>query len=187
VRVLARLGVRTALVTEAVGILDPTWNVGDVMMVTDHLNLTTHEGLGTISDAGFEMFPNMRSAYDRALTDELREVVRTEKLLSARVGTSTVDLVEGVLASLQDPSYETPAQMRMLRSMGAHAVATSMAVEIIALRQLKVRTAALAHLAYRAADGEEHTLEDEVTARSDYSHMQRFLRGWIVRAHRLGD
>ena len=188
VRVLARLGVRTALVNEATGVLEPTMNVGDVMLVVDHVNLTTHDGLGKLSDDAFEMFPNMRTAYDPALNAELHEVVRTEKMLSARIGTSSaVDLVEGVYASIQDPSYETPAQMRMLRSFGAQAVGSSTALEITALRQLGVRTAALAHLAYRAAEGDQPSAEDEVTARGDNTHLQRLLRGWVVRAHRLGE
>lgn len=188
VRVLAKLGVKVGFVTESTGVIEPTWNVGDVMLVVDHVNLTTHEGLGRITDEAFEMFPNMRAAYDRTLHAELHEVVRTEKLLSARVGTNAnVDLVEGVYACLQDPSYETAAQVRMLRSIGAHAVGWNTALEVTALRQLRVRTAALSHLAYRAAEGDSSSLDDEITARSDHSHLQRLLRGWVVRASRLTD
>ena len=179
VRVLARLGIRTALLAEAAGVVEPTWNVGDVMLVVDHLNLATHEGLGSLSSAPFDPFPSIATAYDPALGSELHEVLRTEKLMSARLGTSTmVDVLEGVYANLQDPTYETAAQIAMLRAFGAHAVGSNLALEVTALRQLGVRTAAVAHLVRPAAErGRDATVNP--------THLQRLLRGWVVRAHRL--
>lgn len=185
VRTLARLGVKTILVAEAAGILEPTWNVGDLMLVVDHLNLTLHEGLGGVADQAFETFPNMRAAYDSALRDELHEVVRTENMLSARIGKNApLELVEGIYAGLPDPSYETPAQMRMLRGLGAHAVGFGTVLEVVAARQLGLRVAAISYLSYRAADGDQPSLDDEITSRSGLTHFHRLVRGWIVRAYR---
>lgn len=178
-RVLARLGIRIALVAEAAGIVEPTWHVGDVMLVLDHVNLATHEGLGTLANAPFTAFPPLATAYDVALAGELQEVVRTEKLISARLGTSTtVDVLEGVYANLQDPTYETPAQVAMLRTLGAHALGASLALEVTALRQVGVRTAAVAHLVRRAGGARDD-------AAINPTHLQKLLRGWVVRAARL--
>ncbi len=134
VRTMARLGVKAVLVTNAAGGLDPTWSPGDLMLVTDHLNMTGTTPLLGPNDATLgPRFPDMSHAYDRALAAALREVAREAR----------IPLREGIYAGLLGPSYETPAEVRMLRGLGAHAVGMSTVAEVIALRHMGVPVGAL--------------------------------------------
>ena len=107
VRTMARLGVRSVLLTNAAGGLDPTWAAGDLMVVSDHLNLTGVSPLvGPDDDDLGPRFPDMTAAYD----PELRVVVARRQAAGAGV-----PLREGVYAGLLGPQYETPAEIRMIR------------------------------------------------------------------------
>lgn len=176
VRVMARLGVACVLLTNAAGGLDPSWAAGDLMIVTDHLNLMSAnplvgpnpEGLGT-------RFPDMTNAYDPGLRLKLAAVGVREKIA----------LREGVYAGLSGPAYETPAEIRMLRLLGAQAVGMSTVPEIIALRHMRVPAAALScitNLAAGVAPGELDHAEVEATAKARRADLERLLRGWILAA-----
>ena len=176
VRTMARLGVSCVLLTNAAGGLDPTWAAGDLMIVTDHLNLMYHHPLvGKNEEALGTRFPDMTNAYDAGLRKKLVAVSATEK----------IPLREGVYAGLLGPSYETPAEIRMLRTLGAQAVGMSTVPEVIALRHMRVPAAALScitNLAAGVASGELDHSEVEATARARRDDLQRLLRGWIVEA-----
>lgn len=178
VRTMARLGVSCVLVTNAAGGLEPTWSPGDLMIVTDHLNLMYHHPLvGPNEEALGTRFPDMTNAYDAVLRASLAKVAAAEK----------IPLREGVYAGLLGPSYETPAEIRMLRVLGAQAVGMSTVPEIIALRHMRVRAAALSCITNLAAGitGEElNHAEVEETARARRADLQRLLRGWILEAGR---
>jgi len=176
VRVMARLGVSCVLVTNAAGGLDPSWAAGDLMIVTDHINLMYHHPLiGPNEDALGTRFPDMTNAYDAPLRRKLAGVSEAEKL----------PLREGVYAGLLGPSYETPAEIRMLRVLGAQAVGMSTVPEVIALRHMKVPVAALScitNLAAGVGEGELDHAEVEATAKARRADLQRLLRGWIIEA-----
>lgn len=176
VRVMARLGVSCVLVTNAAGGLDPAWAAGDLMIVTDHINLMYHHPLiGPNEEALGTRFPDMTNAYDKALRAKLGAVSEREKL----------PLREGVYAGLLGPSYETPAEIRMLRVLGAQAVGMSTVPEVIALRHMRVPVAALScitNLAAGVGSGELDHSEVEATAKARREDLQRLLRGWIVEA-----
>lgn len=178
VRTMARLGVECVLLTNAAGGLEPSWSAGDLMVVTDHLNLMYfHPLVGPNDDALGTRFPDMTTAYDPGLREALEGVARAENLA----------LRQGVYASLVGPSYETPAEIRMLRMLGAQAVGMSTVPEVIALRHMRVRTAALScitNLAAGIGGGELAHEEVELTARSRREDLQRLLRGWILAAAR---
>ncbi|MBX3185699.1 MAG: purine-nucleoside phosphorylase [Labilithrix sp.] len=178
VRVMARLGVSCVLVTNAAGGLAAGWSAGDLMIITDHLNLMYHHPLiGPNEDALGTRFPDMTNAYDVELRAQLAEVSREEKL----------PLREGVYAGLLGPSYETPAEIRMLGVLGAQAVGMSTVPEVIALRHMRVRVAALSCITNMAAGlgkGELDHQEVEETAKARRADLQRLLRGWILRAGR---
>jgi purine-nucleoside phosphorylase len=178
VRVMARLGVKCVLVTNAAGGLDPSWAAGDLMIVTDHLNLMHHHPLiGPNEDELGTRFPDMSHAYDVTLRQKLARVAENEK----------VPLREGVYAGLPGPSYETPAEVRMLRILGAQAVGMSTVPEVIALRHMRVPVAALScitNLAAGVGQGELDHSEVEATAKARRADLQRLLRGWIVEAGR---
>lgn len=133
VDVAARLGARTFVVTNAAGGLDPEFVPGDVMAITDHLNLTgTSPHLGVVRDGG-PVFQDMAGAYD----PDLRAAVR-------RIGADQgFELREGVYAGLQGPAFETPAEVRMLRTLGASAVGMSTVLEVIAARSWGMRVCGL--------------------------------------------
>ncbi|MBX3216386.1 MAG: purine-nucleoside phosphorylase [Labilithrix sp.] len=176
VRVMARLGVSCVLVTNAAGGLEAGWAAGDLMIVTDHLNLMgQHPLLGPNEDALGTRFPDMTNAYDKALRGKLAAVSAAEK----------IPLREGVYAALSGPSYETPAEIRMLRVLGAQAVGMSTVPEVIALRHMRVPVAALScitNLAAGVGEGELDHAEVEATAKARREDLQRLLRGWIVEA-----
>jgi purine-nucleoside phosphorylase len=176
VRTMARLGVRSVLLTNAAGGLEPTWSAGDLMVVTDHLNLTgTSPLVGSNDDALGCRFPDMSAAYDPELCAALIEVARA----------AGIELRQGVYAGLLGPSYETPAEVRMVRALGAQAVGMSTVLEVLALRHMGVRVGALSCITNLAAGISTHPLqhaEVEAMARSRHDAITALLSGWIARA-----
>jgi purine-nucleoside phosphorylase len=141
-RLLARLGCQAVVLTNAAGGIAADLAPGDRMLVSDHLNLTGKNPLiGVIDEALGSRFIDMGKAYDARLGELARTAARD-------VGTS---LKEGVYAGVLGPSYETPAEIRMLRAIGADAVGMSTVLEVIALRQMGVRVAAISCITNLAA------------------------------------
>ena len=124
VRVIAELGVRTLLLTNAAGGVRRTFRAGTLMLIADHLNLTGRNPLVGAVVPGDERFPDMSEPYDPALRRLARDVARERGIA----------IEEGVYAGLLGPSYETPAEVRMLERLGADAVGMSTVVEVIAAR-----------------------------------------------------
>jgi purine-nucleoside phosphorylase len=176
VRTMARLGVTSVLLTNAAGGCDASFRAGDLMVVTDHINLTTRSPLiGPNDDAVGPRFPDMTAAYDPLLREDL--VLAAQKL--------GIELRQGVYAWLTGPSYETPAEIRMLQALGVSAVGMSTVPEVIALRHMGVRTAALSCITNLAAGLSSTPLdheEVEATARSRRDDLLKLLTAWIVRA-----
>ena len=176
VRTMARLGVSTVLLTNAAGGVEPTWAAGDLMVITDHLNLAGCSPLfGENDDTIGPRFPDMTAAYDPELREMLRVVARNAQ----------IPLREGVYAWLQGPSYETPAEIRMVRGLGAQAVGMSTVPEVIALRHMGVRVGALSCITNLAAGISATPLnhkEVEETARMRRSELLALLGGWIAAA-----
>jgi purine-nucleoside phosphorylase len=129
VRVFATLGVRTLIVTNAAGGVRPTFQAGTLMLIADHLNLMFRNPLTGPVLEGEERFPDMSAAYDPALRTLAREVARE----------AGIPLEEGVYAGLLGPSYETPAEVRMLQRLGADAVGMSTVPEVVTARACGVR------------------------------------------------
>jgi purine-nucleoside phosphorylase len=173
VRTMARLGVKAVLLTNAAGGVEPTWSAGDLMLIADHLNLmATSPLLGPNDDRLGPRFPDMSHAYDEGLRATLREVAKK----------AGIALREGIYAGLLGPSYETPAEVRMIRGLGAQAVGMSTVPEVIALRHMGVAVGALSCITNLAAGitGEklDHA-EVEETARRKRGELLTLLRGWI--------
>ncbi len=125
VLLFGRLGVRIVILTNAAGGVDPTFSPGTLMVISDHLNLTGRTPLlGQNADDLGERFPDLTDAWSPRLREQLRAAGRAE----------AVDLAEGVYAGLLGPQYETPAEVLMLRSLGADAVGMSTVLECIAAR-----------------------------------------------------
>jgi len=178
VRTMARLGVGCVLLTNAAGGLVPDWSPGDLMIITDHINLqTVHPLVGPNEEALGTRFPDMTTAYDAKLRAQLLEVAKRENIA----------LRQGIYAGLNGPAYETPAEIRMLAIVGAQAVGMSTVPEVIALRHMKTRVAALSCITNLAAGISKTELdhkEVEETARARRADLLRLLRGWILEAGR---
>jgi purine-nucleoside phosphorylase len=175
VRVMAALGVSIVFLTNAAGGCEPAWAPGDLMLIVDHLNLTGRSPLvGPNDDSRGTRFPDMSAAYDPGLQGAARDVARA----------ANIPLREGVYAGLLGPTYETPAEIRMFRTLGAHAVGMSTVLEVIALRHMGVRVGALSCITNLAAGISPHPLdhaEVEATARAKRPQLTRLLTGWIAR------
>lgn len=129
VRCMAHWGVKRIILTNAAGGVDPKLQAGDVMLMTDHLNFTGRNPLvGTDTERWGPRFPDMGRAYDPELRAQALQVAEA-------LG---IPLYEGVYAAMIGPSYETPAEVRMLGVLGARAVGMSTVPEAIALAQLGV-------------------------------------------------
>jgi purine-nucleoside phosphorylase len=172
-RTMARLGAKCVLLTNAAGGLEPAWSPGDLMVIRDHLNLTGHNPLlGPNDDALGPRFVDLTRAYDEKLAFALNEVATA----------ASIPLKAGVYAGLLGPSYETPAEVRMLRGLGANAVGMSTVLEVIALRHMGVRVTALSCITNLAAGISETLLnheEVEATAKKCRDAMVRLVSGWI--------
>ena len=125
VLLMGRLGARAVVLTNASGGVNPTYGAGTLMLISDHLNLTGRTPLlGRNADAVGPRFPDLLNAWSPRLRSALRAAARAE----------AVDLAEGIYAGLIGPAYETPAEVRMLRTLGADAVGMSTVLEAIAAR-----------------------------------------------------
>jgi purine-nucleoside phosphorylase len=141
-RVLGVLGSRALIVTNAAGACNPAFEPGDLMRISDHLNLTGGNPLtGPNEDALGPRFPDLSRAYDPRLAAALR----------AAANASGVTLCEGVYAQFNGPSYETPAEVRMARLLGADAVGMSTVPEVIAAAQMGLPACGISCLTNRAA------------------------------------
>lgn len=152
VRTLRRLGVPDFLLTNAAGGIGDELSAGDLMLITDHLNLTGQSPLVGAHEAAFgPRFPDQSHVYAPRLRALLQQC-------GAR-------LRPGVYAGLLGPSYETPAEVRMLRALGADAVGMSTVHEAIALNAMGAGVCGLSLISNLAAGIADHVLShDEVTA-----------------------
>ena len=141
VRTFAALGVRTLILTNAAGGIRRNFTAGTLMLLSDHLNLTSRNPLVGAVLPGEERFPDMSDPYDPELRAIAREVARERK----------VSLAEGVYAGLLGPTYETPSEVRMLERLGADAVGMSTVVEVIAARARGMRCLAVSTITNLAA------------------------------------
>ena len=140
-RLYGRLGVRAVLLTNAAGALNPAFGVGDLMVLTDHINLFgTNPLIGPNVEPG-PRFPDMTAIYDPTFRSQLKA--------SARDLGQT--LREGVYLGLTGPSYETPAEIRAFRTLGADAVGMSTVPEAIVARHEGLRVAGISCLCNMAA------------------------------------
>lgn len=173
VRVLVRLGAGQLIVTNAAGSVNPAYDEREVMLISDHLNLTGHNALYGPNDASLgPRFPDMSEAYDRALRATARKVAEGLGL----------KVQEGVYAGLLGPSYETPAEIRMLGRLGADAVGMSTVNEVIAARHLGAKVLGISAISNKGAGLSKGPLShEEVKAAGDamQSALTSLLLGFI--------
>lgn len=154
-RVLCALGARVLIVTNAAGGIEASWPPGTLMLIRDHLDfLRDHPLRGPNDDRLGPRFPDMTTAY----APELRELVKD---VAAAQG---VPLAEGVYVAMPGPTYETPAEIRMLQVLGAHATGMSTVPEVIVARHMGARVIGISCITNHAAGITGAALShDEVT------------------------
>jgi purine-nucleoside phosphorylase len=134
VRAMIAWGVRGIILTNAAGCLETSWTLGDFMLIEDHINLSGLNPLAGDSGNGFgQRFCDMTQCYDKLW----------QKAFSDKAPSLGFSLRRGVYAGVLGPSYETPAEVRMLKTLGAQAVGMSTVVEAIAARQMGARVVGL--------------------------------------------
>ncbi len=163
VRVMAALGARVLIVTNAAGGIAPSMTAGSLMVIDDHLNLTGRNGLvGVNDDALGPRFPDMTRAYDQDLA----------ALCTMAAQTLGIAVTRGVYAGVLGPSYETPAEVRMLRTLGADAVGMSTVLEVIAARHVGLRCLGISCITNAAAG-----LSDQVLSHEDVQDVANAAAG----------
>ncbi len=166
VRVMIRLGIEILVLTNAAGGLRPDWRTGDLMLINDHINLTGMTGANPLmgpNDESFgPRFPGMSQAYDLELRQRAQQV-------AAEAG---ITLREGVYVCLSGPNFETPAEIRMLRVMGADAVGMSTAHEVVVARHAGIRV--------MACSGITNVAIDEVNSELEASHEEVLEAGLVL-------
>ena len=173
VRALVALGCQAIVVTNAAGGIHTEYQPGDLMVIVDHLNLHWQNPLRGPHDERMGIrFLDMSLAYDRRLRRCLHKASRKQSL----------HLHDGVYACVPGPSYETPAEVRMLRTLGADAVGMSTVYEVIAARHAGARTLGLSLISNQAAGITDAKLSHEevtVTAQSVAAATVQLLNDFI--------
>jgi purine-nucleoside phosphorylase len=178
VRVMQRLGVEILIVTNAAGAINPEFVPGDVMLITDNLNIVGMTGLNPLIGPNLDefgpRFPDMSQSYDRTLCAAARKVAQEAGLT----------LREGVYAGLSGPSFESPADLRFLRASGADAVGMSTVSEVIVARHGGTRVLGFSGISNKAnLDGNTATSHEEVLEAGNIlaPKLEQLIRG-VLRA-----
>ena len=141
-RVFGRMGIGAVIITNAAGGINLKYQQGALVVISDHINLQGHNPLVGSNDDRFGVrFPDMTQAYTRTYAKAAREE-------AARLG---IALEEGIYAGLLGPSYETPAEIRYLRTIGADLVGMSTVAEVIAARHMGIKVLAISCVTNMAA------------------------------------
>ncbi len=167
VRVLARLGARVLIVTNAAGGLNPAFQAGDLMLISDHINFTgTNPLVGPNDEALGPRFPDVSAAYESAFRAAAGQAASAE----------SVPVRTGVYAGVLGPSYETPAEIAMLRGWGADAVGMSTVAEVIVARHAGLRVLGISAITNAAAGSKAAPVSHEEVLRVANALEPRFVR-----------
>lgn len=157
VRVMIRMGIEFLIVTNAAGAINPDFLPGEVMLINDHISLMAMAGenplRGPNIDEFGERFPDMSQPYDTELLDFAHQAAKE----------NGIKPYEGVYVCLAGPSFESPADLRFLRTIGADAVGMSTVPEVIVARHAKIRVLGISGISNKAnLDGSTTTTHEEV-------------------------
>ncbi len=152
IKIFKKLGVKYLFITNAAGATSLDYNVGDIMLISDHINfMGTNPLIGKNDDTLGERFPDMSNCYDKDL----------RKLALASAKELNIDIREGVYLATTGPSYETAAEIRMFKLLGANAVGMSTVPEAIVANYLKMNVIAFSTITNHATGVSNNTLSHE--------------------------
>lgn len=179
VRVLGQLGIKNVMITNAAGGINADFSPGELVSITDHLNLTGNSPLlGPNEDSLGERFPDLTEAYNKELNSILAQSAK-------ELG---IPLKAGVYAGLLGPAYETPAEIKMLQIIGADMVGMSTVPEVIAANHMGLRVCGISCITNLAAGISPHKLHhDEVkeVANRVIEKFSNLLKSSIVKIGNL--
>ena len=133
VRVMKQMGIKLLIVSNASGGMNPDFKIGDIMLITDHINLMPNPLIGKNEKSLGERFPDMSEAYDRRILNEAQTIAKE----------LNIKVQKGIYAGVTGPTFETPAEYRYFRIIGADAVGMSTVPEVIVARHMKLPVFAL--------------------------------------------
>ncbi len=178
IRVMKTLGIDTLVVTNAAGAVNPDYEPGDLMMLVDHINLMGMSGPNPLRGPNLDdfgpRFPDMSRAYDREYHQYARKTAQEKGF----------PLHEGVYICLAGPSFETPADLRFLRTIGVDAVGMSTVPEVIVARHSGMRVLGVSGISNKAnLDGNTETTHEEVleAGRILVPKLEALVRGFLKR------
>ena len=174
-RALISLGAETLIITNAAGGIRPEWEPGTLMLISDHISFLHDNPLrGTNDDRLGPRFPDMTRAYDAELRDIAKAAGRELNL----------SLEEGVYAAMPGPCFETPAEIRMLRTLGADACGMSTVPEVLVARHMGARVLGISCITNKAAGitGDPLTHEEVTTTVAKVRAQFHDLLGAILDA-----
>lgn len=166
IRVMRFLGIHTVILTNAAGGVDPSYRVGDLMLLNDHINLLGMAGQNPLMGPNDERlgprFVGMSQTYDREFRKAALSVAAREN----------IPLHEGAYAAVSGPQFESPAEIRMLRIIGANAVGMSTVHEVLAARHMGMRV--------MACSGITNECIDRVDSEQDANHEEVLEAGKVI-------
>lgn len=165
VRVLKQLGTKTLIVTNAAGSINRSYKPGDLMLIKDHINLLgTNPLRGKNWEEWGPRFPDLSQAYDENLRKKAKAAAKKIK----------ITLREGVYVAVSGPSYETPAEVKMLKALGADAVGMSTVPEVIVANHQGMKVCGISCLTNFAAHTGAHKLGHEEVLRTTQKVSEKF-------------
>lgn len=165
IRTFGAMGVRSLVLTNAAGGINANFKVGDFMLISDHINMMMKSPLRGQHDYRLgDRFPDMTEVYSREYRQLAQEVAREISL----------QLQSGVYMALQGPNYETPAEIRMMRMLGADAVGMSTVPEAIVARQMGMKILGLSLITNAAAGMADHPINHEEVMQTGERVSQQF-------------
>ncbi len=167
VLVMHKLGAQILIVTNAAGGINRSFSAGDLMLIADHINLMGDNPLQGPNDESLgPRFPDMSQAYDPRLRSLAQEVASQQ----------SIDLKQGTYVGVQGPTFETPAEIQMLRAMGADAVGMSTVPEVIVANYLGMRVLGLSCITNMAAGILPQPLSHEEVLETSSRVMPVFIK-----------
>lgn len=166
VRVMKLLGVETLIVTNAAGAVNTNYNPGDLMIISDHLNLSGSNPLlgKNLSEFGTR-FPDMSDAYNKVLREKVKDIAKN----------LSIDVQEGVYAMFSGPTYETPAEVKMSRILGADAVGMSTVPEVIIANHSGMKVIGVSCMTNMAAGILDQPLNHEEVMETSEKAREKFI------------
>lgn len=166
IRVMKLLGIENLIITNAAGGINASFNTGDLMLIDDHINLTGLNPLiGENLDEFGERFPDMTNAYDNNLKET---AVKAANNLN-------IPLQRGVYVYQTGPSFETPAEIRALRTLGGDAVGMSTVPEVVTARHCGIKVLGLSLITNQAAGVTEHTIDHKHVMETAQQSSPKFI------------